>query len=273
MSGPSLISCTLMALVLALTMPEEASSDRNVVRRNKGVGSFTVLVGFLFRRQIPDDAFTGVIDRYEVYGGEKCSDPLPPWLDFDPSTKTFIGFTRAAQVGTKTFICVKAIGRSVPGRGGPPSVSTDVFSIEVDVGLTRDFACGETDSVVLATVYVDLTLPELSKEEIFKVLNSIGAALDIAPEKIRFTRLVNRYSPDRFPVLFSGKGDSKGQKQKGARIQFQVGCSSDTITSAHPYVQFLEQKAPTGELASIIGYPVLDWTVHKGFPRGNGPKE
>lgn len=264
------MSSVLTATVLALMMSDRALSNpgkgEDVVQVDKGVGSITVMVGFLFHYTIPDDAFSGDVAEYKV--GAECGEPLPAWLDYDPSTKTFTGFTKAALVDTTTTVCVRAVGRKF-GGGIPSSVAEDVLSITVDVGLTPTFACPASDSVVLATVYVDLTLSGLSNEKIFKVLNSLGEALHIPPENIRFTRMKGRYSPERFPVLFSGKGDSKGQQHQGARVQFQVGCSSDTITEDNPFVKFLQGKAPTGELARIIGYPVMDWTVHKGFPRGN----
>lgn len=273
MSRPSWVLGIFVAV--ALMIPDKAFSDTpedgNVVKRNKGMESCSVMVGFLFHHQIPDDAFSGDVAEYQAC--EACDEGLPSWLEFNQSTKTFTGFPQAHHVDTRTFICIKAFGKS-PDDGTPPSVAKDVFSVDVEVGLTSSYACPETDTVVVATIYADFSVRKLSKQEIFKVLNSMGAALDISPENIRFTKLVHRYDPEVHTVLFSGKGDSEGKQQTdGARIQFQVGCSSDTITEDHPLVQFLQSKAPTGELARIIGYPVMDWTVQNGFPRGKAHPE
>nr|ACH48188.1 dystroglycan [Cyriopagopus schmidti] len=205
----SLVSSMLMTMVLMI--PErvfsESEENENVVRRNKGMESSTVPVGFLFHHQIPDDAFSGEVVEYQAT--EACGEDLPSWLEFNQSTKTFTGFPQAHHVETKTFICLKAIGKS-PASEAPPSVAKDVFSVDVDVYLPPAFACPETDTVVVATVYADFTLRELPKQEILKVLNSMGEAFGVQPENIRFTKLVHKYPPESHPFLFSGKGDSEG---------------------------------------------------------------
>lgn len=239
------------------------------VKRRWGVPDTNAVAGKVFNFPIPSDAFAGNVEKFEVTEAGESS--LPPWLQFDELSKTFVGVPLDKDVG-QYFIAIKAIGQSK----GKLSSAKDVFSIEV-VEDTPEYRwpemekmamkCLSGESQTVASVIIDADLSDLNTTVRTDLLNLMSSFLKIPLKMLKFVPPKTEGTNFDGSAVLAGPGNAKKQLTSGSVMQWQVGCSMNILQEYKEHLNVLEKAAEDGSLANRLGYPIIGWQVTSVFPR------
>ncbi|XP_015926988.1 dystroglycan 1 [Parasteatoda tepidariorum] len=247
---------------------EKVVDGKDSVKRHWGISDATAVVGKVFSYPIPEDAFSGRIQKFEVT--EAGESNLPEWLQYDEDSQTFSGVPLSKDMG-QYYISVKAIGYS-PNKS--PSAK-DVFSIEVvedssesrlgdNEGMIGSCASGESQTI--ANLVLDLNLDELNISDRLSTLKKLSSFLNMPVKKFKLLPKTDENSVNLNAVL-AGPGNAKTITKKGAVIEWRIGCSMSISTEQKAMITKLENAAADASLSNAIGYPVIGWHITNVFPK------
>ncbi|XP_054710695.1 dystroglycan 1-like [Uloborus diversus] len=245
---------------------EKLLDSKDAIKRHWGISDAAAVAGKLFTYPIPDDAFTGRIEKFEVTEAGETS--LPLWLSYDDDSQTFTGVPLEKDVG-QYYISVKAVGNAQGGKS-----AKDVFSIEVvddspeaksPEGEIFSY-CANGESQTVANLVIDTNLEELNTSEKVNLLKKLSSYFNIPAKRFKLSPKNEKNSLDLSAVL-AGPGNAQTLTRKGAVVEWRIGCSLTITTEQKVIVSKLERVAEDGTLANNIGYPVIGWHVTNILPK------
>ncbi|KAK8389932.1 hypothetical protein O3P69_012857 [Scylla paramamosain] len=264
-----------------LAASSSSSSSTPVgVRRLWGVEDTQAFIGRLFSHAVPQDAFQGDVEAYQVKG-------LPAWLAWDAARSVVEGVARPSDRGHH-YVTIHA-------RGTDGSRAKDVFAIEV-VDLPGSFlghegACSGRSDVTVLSVLLDAHLSSLSALRRLSLLRAANKFLGLncpAPlprcvvcpghgdesRGLPWCQLPHDADPLAIDAaLQAGPGSAKlgvgrhGIARTLSQLQWVVGCNGDIRASAQAAVDRTEVMAKNGNLQELLGVPVLGWHVTQVNPK------
>ncbi|XP_013775306.1 dystroglycan-like [Limulus polyphemus] len=268
------LSCAILLQVEAthvedITNPQALLKNNVHVKRFWGVPDTVATAGKLFNYSVPEDAFTGQVDRFEVVEASEYT--LPKWLMFDQNSRTFLGVPTSNDQG-QYYISVKAVGP--PDLNGNPSIGKDVFTIEVVPELqhfsqaillphlgTEFFKCPQEESVTVASLFVDSTFNDLSPSERIDVISKLASFAGVSGDLIKTSLLMSEWKVHDNSAILAGPGTVKKRGKTGVVFQWQVGCSGQIKPSHTNKISELGWLAENGSLENLLGYAIIGWNV------------
>lgn len=240
--------------------------SKDAVKRHWGISDATTAAGKIFSYPIPDDAFTGKIQKFEVT--EAGESQLPAWLLYDADSLTFTGVPLEKDIG-QYYISVKAIG--FPQS---KSFAKDVFSIEVvDDSPNSRFSdsenngyCSSGESQTVANLVLDTDLNELNVLDRINIMKKLANFLNVPVKRFKLSPKSDKNALDLTAVQ-AGPGNIKTPSKNGIVVQWKIGCSMSVSTDQKVMISKLERSAEDGSMANNIGYPVVGWHVKNIMPK------
>ncbi|CAL4108520.1 unnamed protein product [Meganyctiphanes norvegica] len=228
----------------------DGSSSGEPVTRLWGVPDTTTTVGTLFSMAVPNDAFDGDVQHYQLKG-------VPSWLHWDGHRRVLEGVARPADRGHH-YITIKAVGAD-------GTKAKDVFSVDVtemsSTQISRASGCSNKVDLTLASIVIDKSVAAMDAKTRARTLRAASKFLGV--KKLSLTSVVQDLDPlaDDDAIL-TGPGSSSHSGHGGmSQIQWVVGCGGEVSSSQHGTVDRLEATAKDGTLEQAIDLPVLGWTV------------
>uniref|UniRef100_A0A0B7ABC6 Dystroglycan 1 n=1 Tax=Arion vulgaris TaxID=1028688 RepID=A0A0B7ABC6_9EUPU len=254
----------LVWLVLVLPYVVVASNSQSVsdVTVKWAVADSTATVGKLFRLHIPNDAFDGKVLFYTVQTSD--SSPLPRWLEFNTRDTVLQGIPSPSDAG-QVFLEITA-----HGKNSQASVTSTIYVRDVPShtsGAPLRFKssgpefiwCKSTEPETVATITIDADMDDLSVSTRLDLLNKFLSHMELHEGMVKMTPVGNRPMHDS-SALVSGTGDSLSPKTSGLFISWPVGCGQ--VREGHfPVLQKLDTDSGNGQMAKVVGYPVIGWQV------------
>lgn len=232
------------------------------VRRLWGIPDTTASVGRIFSYVIPEDAFSGEVERYIVTeAGEQI---LPSWLYFEEETRTFRGVPTEQDVG-HAYISVKAVAKSTEDD---PLIAKDVFSIEV-VDDSFQFTnrerekCPALSSRTVLTVIADANMADLPPYRRYDLLTKMASIMKLETRDMKLVTLGGGKAFDD-QAIAAGPGNTRNRDGAGVILKWIVGC--DGTVKDTESVSSVEKLAKSGELATQLGLPIVGWHVTNQQP-------
>ncbi|XP_022255800.1 dystroglycan-like [Limulus polyphemus] len=244
-------------------------SNNIQVKRFWGVPDTIATAGKLFNYSIPEDAFTGKVESYEVLEAGELT--LPRWLHFDQTSHKFLGVPTSSDID-QYYISVKALGP--PSVDGKLSSGKDVFSIEVVPELLpfpqdgpksyfgiEFFKCSNGESVSVASVFVDCSFDELSSTQRVSIITKMASFAGVPTDLIKISPIKKEWKISDELATAAGPGTVKKRGKPGVIIQYQVSCSGHISISHSDKISELECAVGNGSLGKSLGFGVIGWNV------------
>ncbi|XP_067134350.1 dystroglycan 1-like [Centruroides vittatus] len=232
------------------------------VRRLWGIPDTTASVGRLFNYVIPEDAFSGEVERYVVTeAGEQI---LPSWLYFEEETRTFRGVPTEQDIG-HAYISVKAVAKSTEDD---PLIAKDVFSVEIvddsfQYTNREKEKCPSPSSRTVLTVIADANMADLPPYRRYDLITKMATIMKLETRDIKLVTLGGEKAFDEQAIV-AGPGNIHSRDGAGVILKWIVGCEG-TIKDTES-VNLVEKLAKNGELASQLGLPIVGWHVTNQRP-------
>ncbi|XP_046388559.1 dystroglycan 1 [Ischnura elegans] len=282
--------------------PVEVDRDakRVTVKRLWGVPDVSAVVGRPFRLDVPKDAFTGHVERYEAYG--PGNSPLPQWVSLlDPKHGRLEGVPGPGDVG-ELYVTIKAVApsRKDMDEFELPEMAKDVFVIEVLPSPPWPSSAsgkGVCVSPLLVSVVLDADFNHLGAQSRARVVGAAASTfLSVTPGSLLLRSQTREDKPDPSDgsVLAAGPGDASSpmgrNSKRGSVLEWQIGCNGhiwqwkdkdakgtgkskgDWREVSGESVAELRRHARDGTLSDTLGLPVIGWRVRRvgadGRPHG-----
>lgn len=220
-----------------------------------GLPDASVVVGRLFNYTIPNDAFKGQVDRFQVT--EAGETQLPKWIHFE--SRKMVGVPLESDVGL-LYIAVKAEREGNQVR--------DVFSVDVieehsarSGQDTLAAPCPNGDPTAMAAVVVDTDASRLSAQARANLLIALADFLKVSAREVSMAPMGADEPAYDDSALLAGNGETQLRTTCGLRLRWRVGCSSDVEPHHAASLHHLEVAARDGSLARLLGHPVVGWHV------------
>ncbi|XP_076363552.1 dystroglycan 1-like [Tachypleus tridentatus] len=272
MLGSIILVCICVTSVrVGATLERDGSKPQTLmkVKRFWGVPDTTATIGKLFNYSVPEDAFTGQVDQYEVLEAGELT--LPRWLHFNHTSNSFLGVPTFSDLG-QYFISIKAVGPS--NSDGHLSIGKDVFSIEVVPELVYPshvvplshlgaefFKCSQGESVTVAAVFVNSTFDDLSSTQRVELVSKMASFAGVSINLLKVTPCTKEWKITDKSAMLAGAGTMTMREKSGVVFQWQVGCSGHISPLHRDRIIDLELVAGNGSLERILGSPVIGWNV------------
>ncbi|XP_054710747.1 dystroglycan 1-like [Uloborus diversus] len=220
------------------------------IKRDQGVPDTRAYVGRVFKLHLPENAFQGHAEQYQVT--EAGENTLPKWLQFDSNQHIFTGVPASSDAG-QLYICIKAIEKE--------SVAKDVFSIEVieDSSEMEDCQFGQVETV--AAIVIDATLSDLQPIDKLRIIQALASHLNLPESKFQLAALHREESSFDQSAIRAGPGNALQRSYDGIRVLFSVGCNNEISHQFEPVLKTVEKNAANGELADVVGHLIVGWQV------------
>ena len=209
---------------------------------------------------------------------EAGKDYLPPWLQFEPETKTLVGLPSLDDVGQQYYIEVTAINH---WHNDTSAQAKDIFGLKVvedkvhlDSGAVplkevknsgvKPIKCPSGSSVTMASIIVDTNLSNLVLQDKIKLLQGLCAHLQMPTEVVRLLPMGSRPLFDS-SALVAGPGDVKVPSTGGSMVEWEVGCGN-VYASHMPILQQLESTSHDGSMGRAVGHGIIGWHVTNNKP-------
>ncbi|XP_076344319.1 dystroglycan 1-like [Tachypleus tridentatus] len=219
------------------------------VKKFCGVPDTLATVGKLFNYSIPEDAFIGKVESYEVLEADELT--LPRWLHFNQKKRTFLGVPTSSDIGLY-YISVKAFGPS--SVYGKISCRKDVFSIKVVPELlpflqdepkscfrVEFLKCPTRESVLVARVFVDCSFDDLNSTQRVSIISKMASFGGVSTDLIKVCPLTKEWNISDESAMAAGPGTVKKRGKFGVIFQYQVGCSDHISISDSDEISELER--------------------------------
>lgn len=259
------------------SLEHSVNTGADTVKRLWGVADTVAVVGKLFQYHIPNDAFAGDVQKYELTAAGNSF--LPKWLYFNSTTTMLEGVPTESDIGQQ-YISVKAFGSNEDLAGQELTFAKDVFSIDVmpanhqssqaiplkSVSEGTLLQCASGQPITKMTLAIDTQLGSLKPEERIRLLHKISDYLGLNKGMVQ---LLPRKKENFFDLtaLFAGPGNVRHLKTSGAVLQWQVGCEGKIHPVQRMFLNQVEYSSHNGTLADILGVPIIGWhiSVHTGI--------
>lgn len=223
-------------------------------RKLKGVPDVTAEAGKLLQFTVPDDAFVGNVARLEV------KSPLPAWLLFDPTTRTFSGLPLSSDKAD-ALISVAAYGIGIVDSESGQSAAHAVFRVHVRRQQpTASTPC--TDRPLVLTIYIDRKLDAIRPQQRSVAVHNLARFLGINISAFTLGAQTPYRDIVDNSVLLAGPGNvKKRSSRQTSTIDLFVGCKNKLWDKYISLTHQLKDQARDGTLSEVIGLPVLAWRV------------
>lgn len=237
-----------------------------------GIPDGTAVVGRSFRVTIPTDV---IASDGEVKVSAAGKEALPPWLHWDPQSRSLEGLPLDTDKGVH-YIAVSAARPGANGSHVPQASS--VFSIEVypedhselqavraapDPGELAPSACAADEPVTVLTVILDADLTKMSPQQRVALLRSMRSFSGVELPSMKLVPVVNNRLFD-MSAFMAGPGNAKKVVENGALLSWRLGCSLNQ--NSVPDIRGVEAPAREGAMSAQLGYPVVGWHIANKKP-------
>ncbi|KAK6624877.1 hypothetical protein RUM44_011741 [Polyplax serrata] len=241
------------------------------VQRLWGIPDTQAIVGKLFVLNVPNDAFKGDIDYYEV--GVKNNgrhQDWPKWLNFD-KRGVLKGVPVPSDVGIY-YISITAVAPSAHYK------SKDVFAIDViqpglDAKLPEEFLkndCPESLDPIMLTVLMDVRLQDINPQNRISILENIAGYLSLNQEQFYLHEEKSSkdvwFSSESFYFLEGPGHGNKASRTELTSISFQIGCGRKVENRLKSLIGKIKVEALDGTLSEVLLYPVVGWYAKNELP-------
>ncbi|XP_049962600.1 dystroglycan 1 isoform X2 [Schistocerca serialis cubense] len=252
--------------------PEEGApppAPDGPLRRQWGVPDRLAVAGRLLQIDIPADAFSGAVDRYDAYG--PSGRPLPSWLLFDKLRGQFEGVPSIEDAG-EYYITVKALGQQ------PENTAKDVFSIEVipsnvaaeaiavdnslPISPHHKVKCDRGEDPTFLTIALDVKYDSLKPSQRISAIKNLSGFLGLHHSLFHLEPHNTQEDLLSESIVLAGPGNLKQRSNRhSSAVRWQVGCEGQLRKHYSQLVNQLKQQAHDGTLAEVLQLPVIGWHV------------